>query len=76
MMPYQIYQLYQVERPKSTAEIRSADERAGRAAAAVAGMLRQLSPAARHRRAPQHRAMECPLAVSVCCGRMTGTMEV
>jgi hypothetical protein len=42
MMPYQTYQLYQIERPKSAAEIRAADERAGRTAAALAGMLRRL----------------------------------
>lgn len=47
MMPYQTYQLYQIERPKSAAEIRSADERAGRTAAAVAGMLRRLTAAGR-----------------------------
>ena len=32
MMPYQVYQLYQTERPKSAAEIRRADEQLGRAA--------------------------------------------
>jgi hypothetical protein len=29
MMPYQIYQLYQAERPKTAAEIRRADEQLG-----------------------------------------------
>jgi hypothetical protein len=29
MMPYQSYQLFQVERPKSAAEIRRADEQLG-----------------------------------------------
>ena len=29
MMPYQMYQLYQIERPKTVAEIRLADEHAG-----------------------------------------------
>ena len=32
MMPYQVYQLYQAERPKSAVEIRRADEQLGRAA--------------------------------------------
>jgi hypothetical protein len=43
MMPYQTYQLYAIERPKSAAEIRRADERAGRVAAAIAGTLRGLA---------------------------------
>jgi len=34
-MPYQVYQLYQAERPKSTAEIRRADEQLGNAAKSV-----------------------------------------
>jgi hypothetical protein len=29
MMPYQSYQIYQAERPKSAAEIRRADEQLG-----------------------------------------------
>ena len=32
MMPYPIYQIYQAERPKSTAEIRRADEQLGQMA--------------------------------------------
>jgi len=32
MMPYQSYQLYQAERPKTAAEIRRADEQLGRMA--------------------------------------------
>jgi hypothetical protein len=32
MMPYQVYQLYQAERPKSPADIRRIDEQLGRAA--------------------------------------------
>ena len=38
MMPYQVYQLYQVERPKSAAEIRRADEQLGRAAQGMANL--------------------------------------
>lgn len=33
MTPYQVYQLYQAERPKSRAEIRQADEQLGHMAA-------------------------------------------
>jgi hypothetical protein len=65
MMPFQTYQLYQIERPKSAFEIRSADERAGRAAAALTGMLRRLRP--------QDRGMDCTFAA--VHGRMTTTME-
>jgi hypothetical protein len=35
MMPYQAYQLYQIERPKSRAEVRRADEQLGRMAKSV-----------------------------------------
>jgi hypothetical protein len=66
MTPYQTYQLYQIERPKTAAEMRSADERAGRAAAAVAGLVHRLAAAGRRPR--QDRAL--------VCGRMTTTMEV
>jgi hypothetical protein len=77
MMPYQTYQLYATERPKTAAEIRQADERAGRTAAALAGMLRQLAPAVQRRRSRQRdRAMDDPLPVPCAYGRMTGTMEV
>lgn len=64
MMPYQTYQLYQIERPKSAAEIRRADERAGRTAAAVAGIVRRRPRPAR------------PMDSTLICGRMTTTMEV
>ena len=36
MMPYQSYQIYQAERPKSAAEIRRADEQLGHMAENVA----------------------------------------
>jgi hypothetical protein len=70
MMPYQVYQLYQIERPKSAAEMRSADERAGRTAAAVARMVRRLAAAGR---GPRH---DRPMDRTLVCGRMTTTMEV
>ena len=38
MMPYQAYQLYQIERPKSRAEIRRADEQLGRMAKSVTAL--------------------------------------
>ena len=54
MMPYQIYQLYQAERPKSAVEIRRADEQRGKAAESVSrlwcratqpiGILRATAP--------------------------------
>lgn len=74
MMPYQTYQLYAIERPKSAAEIRRADEYAGRIAAAVAGLLRELAFVPRLRRVQRDRALDHPLAE--ICGRMTTTTEV
>jgi hypothetical protein len=50
MKPYDTYQLYQIERPKTAAEIRLADEHAGRLAAAMAGLVRQLTGAWRRKR--------------------------
>ena len=41
MMPYQVYQLYQTERPKSPTEIRRADEQLGRAAESISGLWRR-----------------------------------
>ncbi|HSR83084.1 MAG TPA: hypothetical protein VLM11_02775 [Streptosporangiaceae bacterium] len=53
MMPYQTYRLYDIQRPKSAAEIRSADERAGRIAAAIAELLLPLARASRMSRSPR-----------------------
>ena len=39
MTPYTSYRLYQIERPKSTAEIRYADVQAGLFAATIADLL-------------------------------------
>ena len=75
MMPYVTYRLYQAERRKSAAEIRQADERAGRLAAAAAGMLRQLTRAARHQHPERHRATGRPPVPSCGSDRMTKTME-
>jgi hypothetical protein len=41
MTPYQIYLLWQIERPKTTAEQRAADARLGMLAAAVSRSTRQ-----------------------------------
>jgi len=41
VMPYQAYQLYQIERPKSPAEIRLADEQLGRAAERLSRLWRR-----------------------------------
>jgi len=38
-MPYDSYRLYQIQRTKSSAEIRRADEQAARIAAALAAVL-------------------------------------
>jgi hypothetical protein len=45
MMPYQAYQLYQIERPKSRAEIRRADERLGRMAESVTALRERIAQA-------------------------------
>jgi len=46
MMPYQAHQLYQIERPKSQAEIRRADEQLGRMAQSVTALREQIAQAA------------------------------
>jgi hypothetical protein len=40
MMPYSSYRLYEIERAKSPAEIRRADQQAGHLAAAVSSLFR------------------------------------
>jgi hypothetical protein len=54
MGPYEAYRLYQIERPKTAADLRLADERTGRLAAAAADVFRQLTWPAR-RRQPARR---------------------
>jgi hypothetical protein len=50
MMPYQSYQLYQAERPKTAAEIRRADEQIGHVAENVSRLWQQATrPVARLR---------------------------
>ena len=41
MMPYQVFQLYQVERTKTTAEIRRADDRLGELSYALSSVWHQ-----------------------------------
>ena len=50
MMPYQTYQVFQAERPKTTAEIRRADEQLGHMAENVSWLWRHaIRPIARRR---------------------------
>ena len=61
MMPYDTYRLYQVERAKSPAEIRHADEQAGRLASAASSMFRGITRPWRARRRPlRPRRATCP----------------
>ena len=43
MMPYQAYQLHQIERPKSRAEIRRADEQLGRMAESMTALRERMT---------------------------------
>ena len=43
MMPYDIYRLYQIERAKSPAEVRRADEQAARLASAASSLFRGIT---------------------------------
>ncbi len=53
MTAYNSYPLYQIERPKSTAEIRYADVQAGLFAATIADLLRGVARPLRAIRKPQ-----------------------
>jgi hypothetical protein len=57
MMPDTSYRLYQIERVKSRAEIRRADEQAGRLAAAASSLLRGITRPVRAMRRPSPIAM-------------------
>jgi hypothetical protein len=52
MMPYSSYRLYQIEHAKSPAEIRHADEQAGRLASAASSVLRSITGPFRVMRGP------------------------
>jgi hypothetical protein len=43
MMPYDTYRLYQIERTKSPAEVRHADEQAARLASAASSLFRSIT---------------------------------
>jgi hypothetical protein len=60
MMPYQSYQLYQAERPKTAAEIRRADEQLGHMAESVSWLWRHATrPVALLRDRGQDRQPAC-----------------
>jgi hypothetical protein len=60
MMPYQSYQLYQAERPKTAAEIRRADEQLGRMAESVSRLWQHATrPVALLRDRDQARQPAC-----------------
>jgi hypothetical protein len=52
MMPYDTYRLYQIERAKSPAEIRGADEQAARFASARSSLVRGITRTVRAVRRP------------------------
>jgi hypothetical protein len=62
MMPYDGYRLYQVERPKSAAEIRHSDQQAAQFAAAVSGLFRNITLPTRGARAYRRSAQSCSAA--------------
>jgi hypothetical protein len=53
VIPYHSYQLYQIDRPKSPAEIRYADVQAGRLSATIADLLRGVARPVRAIRRPE-----------------------
>jgi hypothetical protein len=63
MMPYQSYQSYQAERPKTAAEIRRADEQLGHMAKNVSWLWRHaIRPITLLRRQDQRPACSEPLS--------------
>jgi hypothetical protein len=56
MMPYDTYRLYQIERAKSPAEVRRADEQAARLASAVSSLFRGITRPWRAMRRPSPAA--------------------
>jgi hypothetical protein len=51
-MPYDTYRTYQIDRAKSPAEIRLADEQAARLTSAISGLFRGITRPARAIRSP------------------------
>jgi hypothetical protein len=61
MMPYDTYRLYQIERAKSPAEVRHADEQAARLASAASSLVRGITRPWRGMRRPSRpRRVTCP----------------
>jgi hypothetical protein len=56
MVPYDTYRIYQIERAKSFAEARRADEQAARAASAISSLLRGIARPVRAVRRPSPAA--------------------
>jgi hypothetical protein len=54
-MPYDTYRVHQIERAKSPAEVRRADEQAARLAAAASSLFRDITRALRAMRRPYPR---------------------
>ena len=52
MMPYDTYRLYQIERAKSPAEVRRADDQAARLASAASSLFQSIMRPSRVRRRP------------------------
>jgi hypothetical protein len=67
MMPYSSYRLYQIERAKSPAEIRHADEQAARLASAAWSVFRSFTRPFRVMRTPS------PAERAVCPARHDGS---
>jgi hypothetical protein len=67
MLPHNSYRLYQIERAKSPAEIRHADEQAARLASAASSALRGITRPFRVIRGPS------PPERAVCPARHDGT---
>ena len=61
-MPYDTYRLYQIERAKSPAEVRRADEQAARLASAASSLFRGITRPWRvsHRPPSRPRHVTCP----------------
>jgi len=57
MMPYDTYRIYQIERAKSPAEVRRADQQAARLASAVSSLLRGITRPVRAVRRPYPAAV-------------------
>jgi hypothetical protein len=52
MVPYDTYRIYQIERVKSPAEVRRADEQAAQVAAAISSVVRGIARTVRGGRRP------------------------